>query len=238
MTAGKLARFEREAAAWFDGLFVCSKEDKILLEQMSVVTRIEVMPNGIDPERYVRSDDEAGDGSIVFVGSMDYHANISGVTYFVHQVLPLVLAEKPDLKFYIVGKNPPKEVHDLANRNIVVTGSVPDVRPYLARAAVVVVPLLVGGGTRLKILEAMAMGKAVVSTTLGSEGLEVLHGDTIFIEDDQESFAARIVALAENQEMARVVGERAREFVFNNYDWNVITESVNSVYNRINLMQN
>jgi sugar transferase (PEP-CTERM/EpsH1 system associated) len=230
MTAGKLARFEKKAAFWFDGIFVCSSEDKKKLEKMGVTTRIEVMPNGINPELYVRSDEETEDGSIVFVGSMDYHANISGVRYFVSQILPLVLTEKPDLKFYIVGKNPSSEVQSLANRNVIVTGSVPDVRPYLARAAVVVVPLLVGGGTRLKILEAMAMGKAVVSTSLGCEGLSVSHHDTILVGDCPADFAGWVLRLLDDSALAKSIGLRGRAMVEMNYDWNVITSDIKQLY--------
>ena len=226
MTARKLARFEKMAASWFDRIFACSAEDRQLLEQMPVTTKVEVMPNGIDPHHYSCFCAEPEDGSIVFVGSMDYHANISGVTWFVAEVLPFVLAEKPDLKFYIVGKNPPPVVQKLACASVIVTGAVADVRPYLSRAAVVVVPLLVGGGTRLKILEAMAMGKAVVSTSLGCEGIDVTDGENIVIADDQVDFSRHLLSLYDNVEQRNSLGERAALFVVEKYSWNDITKKI------------
>ncbi len=229
ITAGKLQKYEVRASRLYDSFFVCSENDRDLLHEAGVSSLPVVIPNGIDPAAYERCGD-VEPGAIVFVGSMDYHANVSGIVHFVREIFPLIVARLPEVRLYIVGKNPEREVAALAAENIIVTGMVDDVRPYLSRAAVVVVPLLVGGGTRLKILEAMAMGKAVVSTTIGCEGIAARSGETIYLEDAAESFAARVVELVRDQDAAGKIGRAAREFVIEQYDWSRITAKIMETY--------
>jgi sugar transferase (PEP-CTERM/EpsH1 system associated) len=229
LTAAKLARYEREIAGRFTEIFVCSDEDRRRLNTQQSTTAIRVVPNGIDPS-YFSARQVQEDGSIVFVGSMDYHANISGALHFANEILPRIHARLPDVRTYIVGKNPSREVRRLASENVIVTGAVPDVRPYLAAAGVSVVPLLVGGGTRLKILESMAMGKAIVSSTVGAEGIAVEDGDTIMLADDPDSFAQRVVELLEAPDRAREMGRRARAFVLERYAWSAIVRTIDSAY--------
>jgi glycosyltransferase involved in cell wall biosynthesis len=157
---------------------------------------------------------------------MDYHANISGVSHFVRDIFPLILRDRPSTRLLIVGKNPPASITGLASGNIVVTGAVDDVRPYLARAAVMVVPLLVGGGTRLKILEAMAAGRPVVSTSLGAEGLAV-GPEQIVVRDEPDAFATAVVALLADADARERMSRAAHEFVANTYDWSTIVAGLN-----------
>ena len=232
LTAGKLEYYERRVGEEFDGVFVCSANDRHLLSEMKIRSDVMVIPNGIDPDFCWPAEGPIDEGSIVFVGSMDYHANCSGILHFVKTTLPLITRQYPAAKLYIVGKNPGTEITALASNRIIVTGLVDDVRPYLNRAAVVVVPLLVGGGTRLKILEALAMGKAVVSTSLGCEGIEAQSGDTIYLEDTPETFAQRVVELLNQPELAKQLGARGRNLVVERYDWNRITGGIIETYKR------
>ncbi|MBU4035656.1 MAG: glycosyltransferase, partial [Proteobacteria bacterium] len=141
-------------------------------------------------------------------------------------ILPLIRQEYPEIRFSIVGKNPPYAIQNLAEGRIVVTGIVPDVRPYFARARVVVVPLLVGGGTRLKILESMAMGRPIVSTTLGAEGISARHGEHLMLADEPAVFAKNVVELINNPEKSQAMGQTARKFVKQHFDWTSITNSL------------
>lgn len=228
LTARKLAAYEVALANRFDMVLTCSAEDRERLIAGNVETPVQVVPNGVRTSFYdTLSAADGTEDAIAFVGSMDYHANISGVMHFVQRTLPLILRERPTLRLYVVGKNPPPEIRALASRNVVVTGTVDDVRPYLARARVIVVPLLVGGGTRLKILEAMASGRPVVSTRLGAEGITG-GSDHLVLADEPEAFATAVLALLDDQESRERIGTRARAFVAARYDWSVVTEALSA----------
>ena len=158
---------------------------------------------------------------VVFLGSMDWEANIDGVDYFCREIWPRVLVSVPAARFRIVGRKPHARVLRLASESVEVTGTVPSVIEHLREASVFVVPLRVGGGTRLKIFEAMATGKAVVSTTIGAEGLDVHHGRDILLADDAESFADSIITLLRDEEL-RARFERAASELAARYDWPII----------------
>jgi sugar transferase (PEP-CTERM/EpsH1 system associated) len=221
LTAGKLAKFEVLWSSQFDAVTVCSEKDRILLMERGTGVPVSVVPNGVDCD-YFRRDGCEMDGIIAFVGSMDYHANISGIVHFVRNVFPHILKHKPKTILYIIGKNPDREVQKLKGENVVITGAVLDVRQYLASATVVIAPLLVGGGTRLKILEAMAMAKAIVSTSMGCEGIDATDGENIRIADDPTLFADSVVKLLTDGAERRRIGKSARLFVESSYDWKTI----------------
>lgn len=226
LTAPKLARYEARISGAFDTILTCSEPDRARLIELGVRTPIKVVPNGIDPAFFAQTAAQPTDGSIVFVGSMDYHANISGIRFFLREIWPAVRAELPSSVMYIVGKNPPRELVEHGDASVVVTGAVPDVRPFLSRASVVVVPLTVGGGTRLKILEAMAMGKAIVSTSIGCEGLAVQHGRDIAIADAPDEFAREVVRLVRDTGEAGRMAAEARRHVVAQYDWTSIAGEI------------
>lgn len=229
VTARKLGRYERHAAQGFDAVFVCSAEDRALLERNGTRVPVHVVPNGVDCALHERNGQDRERASLVFVGSMDYHANISGVEYFHAQVLPLLRERHPDLVVYVVGKNPPARIRAMADTGFVVTGAVDDVRPYLHRAAVSIVPLLVGGGTRLKILEAMAAGVPVVSTSLGAEGIGAVHGRDILIGDTARSFADAVSLLLDDPAEGERLALSGREFVRQRFDWSVVGQTLRHV---------
>jgi glycosyltransferase involved in cell wall biosynthesis len=160
---------------------------------------------------------------VVFTGSMDWEANIDGVEYFCKEIWPLVLVRVAGARFRIVGRDPHARVQKLASESVEVTGTVPSIVEHLRAAAVFVVPLRIGGGTRIKIYEGMAMGKATVSTRVGAEGLDVQHGRDIVLEDTPAAFADAIVTFLENEQVRRRY-EAAAASTARKYDWSVIAQ--------------
>jgi glycosyltransferase involved in cell wall biosynthesis len=169
----------------------------------------------------------------VFVGSMDWLPNQDGVEHFVNRIWPEIREKRPNAAFQVVGRNPPPRVRRLGQApGVEVVGAVPDVRPYLAEAAVVVVPLLVGGGTRIKIFEAMAVEKAVVSTSLGAEGLELTPGEHIMLADTPSEFAEAVCGLLENADHRARLASAARRLVTANYSVETIARQFDAICRR------
>lgn len=193
-------------------------------------SKITTIPTGVDIDYFQPMDGEEED-SLVFTGSMDWMPNEDGILYFVEQVLPIIRARRPGVKLYVVGRRPGARVMQLAESDplIVVTGRVDDIRPHIARGAVYVVPLRVGGGTRLKIFEAMAMGKAVVSTTIGAEGLPVTSGEDLVIADEPEQFATETLRLLGDKSARISIGGKARNLVEEKYSWMAVAKYLESV---------
>lgn len=233
-TSRQLQSLEYRALKDFDAHIVVSSRDREKLLSLQNHVPIYVIENGVDTAYY--SDTQIGIDRhrILFVGSMDYHANVDAVTSFVRDVWPGVHKLKPKLVMTIVGKDPVLEVRALASvPGVEITGTVDDVRPLYREAVAAVVPLRVGGGSRLKILEAMAAGVPVISTTLGAEGLEVLTGENIAIADSDEELTQSVLRIAENEpERQRlIVGGRA--LVQKRYDWSSIGDSLYQVYEQV-----
>jgi glycosyltransferase involved in cell wall biosynthesis len=183
---------------------------------------ISVVPTGVDTKQFqVAPPSSAAPPRIVFIGSMDWEPNIDAAEYFCSRIWPRVRAEFPDASFQIVGRSPMPRARRLASKSVQVTGSVPSVTGYLRDATVVVVPLRIGGGTRLKIFEAMAMGKAVVSTSIGAEGLRVQNGRDLLLADGAVSFAEAILLLLRDAAVRRRL-ELAAVPVAAQYDWSVV----------------
>lgn len=204
---------------------VCSEREREVLLGRVPDTRIEVVGNGVDCEFFADGGAHGAEKrDVLFMGRMDYHANIDAALYFVKTTWPLIHARRPELRLVIVGAQPPEQIRALASDNVVVTGTVDDVRPYYHSALASVVPLRVGGGTRLKVLEAMAAGTPVVSTTLGAEGLAVTHGRDILIADTPEAMADAVVTMHPDSPQRQELLTNARQLVQNKYDWNVVGE--------------
>jgi polysaccharide biosynthesis protein PslH len=189
LEARALVRTERRYVELADHVLAVSENDRAFFLQYIAPDRISVIPTGVDTEYFQPSPGAEQPDTMAFTGTMDWMPNEDGVVYFNDKIFPLVRHEIPDAAFWAVGRRPPRRIQALASGNVVVTGAVDDIRPYLGKAAVCVVPLRSGSGTRIKIFEAMAMGKAVVSTTMGAEGLPVRHGENIVLADDPADFA-------------------------------------------------
>jgi glycosyltransferase involved in cell wall biosynthesis len=171
---------------------------------------------------------------VLFVGSMDYHANVEAVLHFGKEIWPRIREREPQLVFTIVGRTPPEEIRRLAELpGVEVTGTVEDVRPFYAEALAAVIPLRVGGGSRLKILEAMAAGVPVVSTTLGAEGIEVRDGENVILADDAEAMSAALSSLNADEGLRRGLSSAGRALVFAQYDWSRLGARLGEVYGEI-----
>jgi polysaccharide biosynthesis protein PslH len=219
-----LSRAERHYVPLADGVLTVSEQDRSFFAQYAAPERLFVIPTGVDTEYFQPAGAAPEPNTLVFTGAMDWMPNEDGVTYFVEKVFPMIQQEIKKARFFVVGHRPPKRIQALASENVVVTGSVADIRPYLARAAVVVVPLRSGSGTRIKIFEAMAMGKAVVSTTLGAEGLPVRTGENIMLADDPAVFAQQTIGLLRDAERREQLERAARRLVEENYGWPAVGE--------------
>ncbi|HRK18193.1 MAG TPA: glycosyltransferase family 4 protein [Hyphomicrobiaceae bacterium] len=223
MTASKLRAAEDRQLAETDVLLVCSARERDILRKQHPRLRVEVVENGVDAARFKAAGQNAAAGSLLFVGSMDYHANKDAVLSFAATAWPSIRKCHPDLAFRIVGRNPDSDVLALkAIDGIEVTGSVPDVLPYYSDAVAALVPLRVGGGTRLKILEAMAAGLPVISTTLGAEGLAGTNGKHLLIADTSVEMLEAVTALRRDRERASRIAADACDLVARTYDWRII----------------
>jgi glycosyltransferase involved in cell wall biosynthesis len=219
----RMLRFEQRTLARFDGVLAVSGADRDTLERLypeSLRARPWVVPTGVDTEYFAPAAGAERPSHLVFTGSMDWLPNEDAMLFFYREVLPRIRAEVPDVSLSIVGRAPTRAVARLADDpRIEVTGRVADVRPHVRDAAVYVVPLRIGGGTRLKIFEAMSMGKAVVSTTVGAEGLDVRDGEHVVLADGAEAFARRVVDLLKDVARRRRIEAAARALVLSQYDW-------------------
>ncbi len=236
--AQKMKRFEAHAAKNFSACLTVSQDDRVTLSKITNGTvPVHVAPNGVDTELFQTTDQrletkDQSDESLVFTGSMDWFPNDDAVIYFCNEILPLIWQRNKNIKFYVVGKGPSAKIVQMGKEDsrIIVTGLVDDVRPYMERAQVYVVPLRIGGGTRLKILEAMSMEKAVVSTTLGAEGIDYRKNFNIAIADTPQEFADRVIHLMNHPQEAKQLGVEGRKLVCGKYDWNIIGEKLAEVY--------
>jgi polysaccharide biosynthesis protein PslH len=222
LEASKMSRYERCSLRRFHHIIAVSENDRQQMLKLDPGCSISVVPTGVDTQKFaIAPPASVNPPRIVFIGSMDWEPNIDAVGYFLQEIFPRICAEFPTAIFQIVGRNPPARVRDLASASVEVTGTVPSITGYLCAAAAVVVPLRIGGGTRLKIFEAMAMGKAVVSTSIGAEGLEVKNGRDLVLADDAASFA-RAVALLLRDSTLRHQYEAAASRLAARFDWSNI----------------
>ncbi len=221
----KVEAFEKSCFRWVDGAISVSEAEAEELHAYGLPYRVGVVENGVDLDYFLPTEEESESSSLVFTGSMDWRPNQDAVSYFVKDIFPLIRSEKPEVTVTIVGRKPPKKITDLRQvPGVTVTGTVEDVRPYMAKAAVFIVPLRIGGGSRLKILEAMAMKKAVVSTSIGAEGLNVTPGRDILIGDTPEEFARQVLNCLDSPEVRKRLAEEGRALVRRQYGWERLSE--------------
>ena len=229
----KMTRYEHEQVRRFHDIFAVSEQDREVLAAMSGTANITVIPTGADLQSYAYdSENRRVDPLVIFSGSMDWEPNIDAVEYFSGEIWPHVLARIPGARFRIVGRDPDHRVRKLVSPSIAVTGTVDSMMEHLRPAAVLVVPLRIGAGTRIKIYEGMAMGKAIVSTTLGAEGLDVHDGHDIFLSDHPRRFAERVVDLLLDEKLRNECGRQAA-ITAHKHSWNSVAQIFSEALQRV-----
>jgi len=229
--AAKLRAYEAAVSPTFDVNVVMSTQDEAALLAMAPGSRTAVVPNGVDIE-YFTADRSHETPALIYTGGMNMFANRDAVMFFLKEIWPLITRDQPDVRFYAVGQDPPRELQALAaaDSRITVTGFVDDIRPFVRKAAVYVVPLRVGGGTRLKVLDAMASGKAMVSTSIGCEGIDVRDGEHLVVADAPDAFARATRELLQSPQRRADLGDAARRFVVGRYSWRTIAGQLVEAY--------
>ena len=221
----EIERWSRAAAC-----VVTSPREVPVVRATGVTTPVLAVPNGVDVDYFAPSDVTPDPDTLVMTGLMRTRPNIDSAVHFVKDIFPRILAGRPKTIVYIVGGDPPDDVARLASANVVVTGGVPDVRPFVHKAAVVVVPLRMGGGTRLKVLEGLSMKKAMVSTSIGCEGIDVKNEEHLLVADQPESFARAVLRLMEDPASGVTLAERGYALVGRQYRWEMVVEQLEGLY--------
>lgn len=231
----RMLRHEGRMCRRFDGIVAVSNEDKAIMENWYQAENVHVIPTGVDTDRFKPDDNIQEKKQLVFTGSMDWLPNEDAMAYFLESIFPLIKEEEPDTGLVIVGRRPtPKIVRMAQGRgDVQLTGWVDDTRPYISESAVYIVPIRIGGGTRMKIYEALAMRKALVSTTVGAEGLPLVDGEHIYRADTPEVFSKRVVELLRDGLRRRQLGEAAMNYVFENFRWKIVAERFLDICERV-----
>lgn len=234
LQAKRLEQYEIIQSPKFDVNIMMSEIDAEALKQQAPLVITSVIPNGVDT-KYFHPRPGHETPAVIYTGGMNMYANKDAVLYFLEKIWPLVKLKRPDATFFAVGQDPPTEIKNISlkDQSIQVTGYVDDIRPYVAKSSVYIVPLRVGGGTRLKVLDAMAQGKAIVSTSIGCEGIETVSGKNIIIADDPPVFAQEIIALFDDQYKRKKLGMAARKMVESKYSWDVIGKQLEDLYKKM-----
>jgi glycosyltransferase involved in cell wall biosynthesis len=235
--AARMFEFEKRACLAAGSVVAVSEKDACTMRELFGVRRVTAIPTGVDvayfkpPSEVLPPVPNAGAFDLVFVGSMDWLPNVDGVVWFAREVLPLIRRRRPDCSLAIVGRTPPPSILALARQDplIHVTGTVPDIRPYLWRSAVSIVPLRIGGGTRLKIYESMAASTPVVSTAIGAEGLEAHPPSDLRLADSPEAFAAACTELLAGDALRESQAAAALEMVESRFSWEQVARSFDQV---------
>lgn len=231
LTWWKLVHYTRRLLNAFDGCTVVSQEERGRVLQIAPgYQTVEVIPNGVDVARYATDFGPPEADTLIYSGALTYSANFDAVNYFLYEIWPLIQAKRPGVKLLITGKLdgvPLERLPITPNNGVVLTGYLDDIRPTLARSWVNVVPLRLGGGTRLKILESLAIGTPVVSTCKGAEGLQLEPGRDLLIADTPADFAAAVLSLLQNPDLRETLSSNGRQTVTARYDWHIIGQQFN-----------
>ncbi len=228
----KLHRYEARSCHRYSRVAVVSPSDRDLMERWYGCRDAAVVPNGVDEAYFAPRECAERPLSLVFTGSMDWRPNQDAMKYFLEEIYPRIEERVPGVSLSIVGRNPPGWLCESTARfpNVKVTGTVEDVRPFIAEGALYIVPLRIGGGSRLKILEALSMEKTVLSTTVGAEGLETRGGKHLLIQDNPQAFAETAAEVLRRPEDFKHLGKKGRELVLKAYTWDAIAGLLGDVW--------
>ena len=232
----KMARFEHECLGRYDTVIAVSDRDREALAKRYHLSVVEAIDTGVDLDFFKFSPPEPDPGpdggTLVFTATMNWPANVDGIHFLLDEVFPLLLPVRPNIKAVVIGRNPPPLLSDKINKrglNVALTGFVDDIRPYVAAANVYVIPLFVGSGTRIKAFEAMAMGRPVVSTTLGIEGLDVTDGQNFLRADSAATFAQAILALLDDAAQRTRIAKAARALMEERFSWSCVARQFEAI---------
>ena len=218
----RVRKYEKRLLDHFDEYWIISEEDRAQLEGVTHLDRLHIVRNGVDTDYFLKNQaitENVQNKALIFVGYMGVES-VDAVLYFHEQILPMIKREIPDIKFFIVGANPPGKIKSLAaDGNIIVAGYVDDLRKWYTKAAVAIAPMRFVAGMQNKILEAMSMSLPVVTTSIGNEGINANNGEEIFVENEPDHFAKRVVQLLKDGNLRKEIGNRARSFVIERYSW-------------------
>jgi glycosyltransferase involved in cell wall biosynthesis len=228
----KLKRLESKIFSKLDLGIAVSELDRQHLERLCPQGRFVVVENGVDVRAFIPDPAAVEPNALVWVGGFHHHPNTEAVRFFLEEIYPRIKQEKVQTKLYVVGGGVPDWLRNLAigDPSVILTGYVDDPLPYIQRAAVFVAPILSGGGTKLKVLEAMAVGKAVVSTSIGIEGIEGKDQEHFLVADSPENFSSMVVSLLNDPTFRERLGANARKRAMEKYDWEAICEAISRIY--------
>lgn len=216
-----------------DAIFVTSGRDGAIIKRDAPEVTQFIVPNGVDIRYFRSSGVEPEPYSIVFTGALGYLPNYDGMIYFLKEIFPVIKRFVPQAKVYIVGSKPPPALQKYQSNSVVITGFVDDVRPFIDQASVFIVPIKMGSGTRLKVVEALSMQKPVVSTSIGCEGIDATDGEDIIIRDDPTAFAEAVIRLFNDRNLRQQLVANGFELVKKKYDWTVIGELMEKAYSEL-----
>lgn len=234
----KMARLEQESLARYDSVVAVSERDRDVLTQRYRLPRVEAIDTGVDLDFFAMNpgdsepDPGSDGGTLIFTATMSWAANVEGIHFLLDEVWPRLMALRPRIKAVIIGRNPPASLAEKIRQrglNVTLTGFVDDIRPYVAAANVYVIPLFVGSGTRIKAFEAMAMGRPVVSTTLGIEGLDVTDGENFLRADDADGFARSILSLLDDAGLRARIAAAARQLMEQRFSWSRVAAQFEAI---------
>jgi sugar transferase (PEP-CTERM/EpsH1 system associated) len=227
-----MKRAERNIFNNFDACIVVSPNEQKTLKSLFPKAKALVVPNGVDSEFFSPKYEQEEYPSLIFVGDMSYYPNVDAMLYFCSQIYEKIKNNLPETKLYIVGRNPANEIQRLSSdKSIIVTGYVEDVRPYLARASVVLAPFVSGTpGIKNKVLEAMAMAKPVVSTPIGTQGITMASSEHVIVAKEPDEFASHVVKLLYDEQLRQKIGHNARELVESSYSWETMAKQLDKIF--------
>lgn len=230
----KIQRYEKKASRLYKQIITVSENDQKIFQDVYNCPRVTIVPNGVDERYFSPRDGEINPGNMVFTGSLDWRPNQDGIQFFLSEMFPKIKEQFPQVTFTVVGRKPPDWLVRLskAHAGVTFTGTVDDVRPFIGQCAIYLVPLRIGGGSRLKILEALAMGKPVLSTTVGAEGLMLKDGEHLYLRDNPEHFAGTAVKMLTNLRPCQEMGLRGRQVVLEKYAWDGVAEILDKAWQK------
>jgi glycosyltransferase involved in cell wall biosynthesis len=229
----RFRRFEQACWARADACVVTSEREVEAVRTCAPETPVVVVPNAVDLDYFAPSDRPVKPHTVIFNGTLNYRPNVDAARHLIDDIWPLVRRRYPDAMLTLTGRNDDVDVRTLTRPGVRVLGEVPDIRPYVSEAAVVAVPIRIGGGTRFKVLEAFAMGKPIVSTAVGCEGVAVRDGEHLMIADDAQAFASSIFEVFENPGLRDAFGQAGRRLVEERYSWELAGGRLESLYRQI-----